>query len=551
MLVSLNIDNYALIKHIELKLDDGFTIITGETGAGKSILLGALGLILGKRADTQVLLDKNHKCIVEGKFNIQPYGLRPFFEENDLDYEDITIVRREIAPSGKSRAFVNDVPAQLSILQQLTGKLIDIHSQHENLHLNRNQFQLQVVDAIANNHDIQQKYKGLFQQYTQLKNKLQKLKSEAEKDASEHDFLQFQLNELKQAKLQDGEMQNLETELNQLEHAGEIKESLVSALNLLYYDDDKAALTNIKQIQNYIREASKHIPEISDFPERLQTVLIELKDISQDLDARAETIHHDPARLEEVNARISLLNQLLKKHGKTEIAELLALQDELSAKVNNIENYDVQLNEWQQELNQLVNKLDNASNALTDSRKKAAETGAEAIYHMLSDLGMPHAVFTIDLQQSDDFGPDGRDEVSFRFSSNKSLPTSDLSKVASGGELSRVMLCIKSLLSGTTGLPTIIFDEIDTGVSGDIADKVGNIIRQMSSSMQVINITHLPQVAGKGNHHFKVYKNDTADGTETLIKRLDSEERVQEIAKMLSGEQITAASLDNARELIG
>ncbi|NBC83134.1 MAG: DNA repair protein RecN [Bacteroidetes bacterium] len=549
MLKSLSIVNYALINQIEISFQEGFSIITGETGAGKSILLGALGLILGKRADTNVLLNKEQKCVVEGQFLVKDYDLHSFFREHELDYDEETIIRREILPSGKSRAFINDSPVNLSILQALTTQLIDIHSQHQNLNLNNQQFQLQVIDALAGNNEELREYKTAYKAFKEAEKSYKTLKETADKDSNELDYLQYQYQELEKAALQQNEDEALEVEQQELAHAEEIKEALSASVSLLT-TDDRAILNQLRSVYDHIKSAASHLTAIRDIPERIESGLIELKDIAREIESWSGKINHDPERLELVNSRINLIYQLQQKHRVSSVKELIDVQQKLDEQISNIESFDDRLEELEKEYHATYKELLEKANALSKTRIAAGHKGQTQIDALLSELAMPHAQFYIKITEAGDITPNGKDDVQFLFSANKGMQAVELAKVASGGELSRVMLSVKSLLTHVKGLPTIIFDEIDTGVSGDVADKVGNIIKAMSGNMQVINITHLPQVASKGEHHFKVYKDDNTNATETHIKQLTEEERIQEIAKMLSGEHITDASLENAKELL-
>ena len=549
MLKNLAIENYALIRELNISFGEGLTIITGETGAGKSIMLGALALILGKRADTAVLYDKGKKCIVEGLFDITRYNLQQFFKENDLDYDNQVIIRREISASGKSRAFINDMPVTLEVLTELGNQLIDIHSQNQHLSLSDFRFQLKVVDCYAGTHALRDEYIQEYESYIALQHQLDQLKQEAGKSKADLDYYTFQYGQLHDARLSDGEQEELEQELEKLTHAEEIKASLLSALTLLT-GDGISLMANLKEIIAQLTRAGMYLPASREIARRCETSYIDLKDAAAEVDTQYEKIDHDPVRLEWVKNRLDLLYSLQQKHQKATVKELMDLQQELDKKINTIANYDLSIDEISKRLDGKRKNLQHIAEKLSKQRKDTFPSIEAQIITMLHELGMPNASFTIKISSLPDFSPSGIDQIQFMFSANKNVTLQDISKVASGGELSRLMLTVKSLLSDATGLPTIIFDEIDTGVSGEIAEKVGNIIKRMAGKMQLINITHLPQIASKGDYHLLVYKVENELTTVTKIKQLTPEERHIEIAKMLSGEEITSAALENARELL-
>ncbi|HJZ40231.1 MAG TPA: DNA repair protein RecN [Bacteroidales bacterium] len=550
MLCNLVVENYALISKLEIEFMRGLTIITGETGAGKSILLGALSLILGKRADSGVLYDKGKKCIVEGTFDVSRYDLKYFFTGHEIDYEDQTIIRREISSAGKSRAFINDIPVTLEVLGELAAKLIDIHSQHQHLNLADSLFQMNVLDSYAQAQDLLSEYLFHFHEYQNLNKRFRELSDIAGRTKSELDYLEFQFRQLEEAHLTEGEQDELELELEKLMHAEDIKTGL-SGITTLLQGDNMPVLQQLKDCLGLITRISKYLPEGENLKERIETGYIELKDIAQALDNMNNQLYLDPARLTQVNDRLTLLYSLEKKHGLDSVGELIALRNKISDNILEINNYDNTLGDLQKEQEQKRLVLNDYSSRLSVLRKKSLVPFADKVSGMLREVGIPNADFRVEHIKLEEFSDHGTDKFRFLFSANKNAPPQDISRVASGGELSRLMLCIKSLMSDSEGFPTIIFDEIDTGVSGEIAERVGNIIIRMSERMQVINITHLPQVASKGKQHYLVYKTDEDKSTVTRMKLLSPEERHIEIARMLSGEEITSAALENARALLG
>ena len=549
MLKNLIIENYALISELNISFGKGLTIITGETGAGKSIMLGALALILGKRADTTVLYDKGKKCIVEGLFDISRYNLQPFFSDHDLDFDDQMILRREIAASGKSRAFINDVPVTLEVLTELGDRLIDIHSQHQHLNLSNYHFQLRVVDSYAGTLGLEEEYNKEYEVFIGLQHHLDKLKAEAEKSKADLDYFTFQHNQLHEAGLLAGEQEELEQELEKLTHTEEIKSSLQASMSLMA-GEDNSLLANLREALTYLEKAGKYLPVSAEIARRCESSYIDLKDAAAEIEAQFEKIDYDPVRLEWIKNRLDLLYGLQQKHRKASVQELIYLKQELENKINTITHYDSSIEEALKQVDARRKELQRLAQNLSKKRQDTFPDMEDQVADMLHELGMPNATFTVKHVILPDFSPSGIDQVQFMFSANKNVSPQDISKVASGGELSRLMLTVKSLLSDATGLPTIVFDEIDTGVSGEIAEKVGNIIKRMSGRMQLINITHLPQIASKGDCHLLVYKEEDEQTTVTRIKKLTPDERHIEIAKMLSGEEITTAALENARELL-
>jgi DNA repair protein RecN (Recombination protein N) len=550
MLCNLVVDNYALISGLEIEFRKGLTIITGETGAGKSILLGALSLILGKRADTSVLFNKDKKCIVEGTFDIVRYGLEPFLAENGIDYDDHTIIRREISVTGKSRAFINDSPVTLEILSEFGRKLIDIHSQHQNLNLASSIFQMIVIDNYARNNELLEQYTILFASYHAQLKKYRTLLDNSGQLKSELDYLQFQFQQLDEARIKEGELEELELEMEKLTHAGDIKNSL-SAMTSLLEGENMALLQQLKDCIGHINRIYKYLPGGENLNHRLEAAYIDLKDMAHDLSVLNDQHDPDPERLAQVNDRLNLLYSLLKKHRLSTVGELLALRAQLQTKIDDIQSLDFNLEEIEKELESGRKQLHELATELRQRRQQVLAPFEQKITEMLREVGIPNAGFKVQHVSLEDFTDRGTDRLQFLFTANRNLPPQDISRVASGGELSRLMLCIKSLLVDASGLPTLIFDEIDTGVSGDIAERVGNIISRMAEKMQIINITHLPQVASKGQQHYLVYKTDETHSTVTHMKLLSPQERHLEIAKMLSGEEVTPAAMENARALLG
>jgi DNA repair protein RecN (Recombination protein N) len=550
MLCNLVVENYALISKLEIEFRKGLTIITGETGAGKSILLGALSLILGKRADTAVLFDKEKKCIVEGTFDITHYGLERFFTDSGVDYDDQTIIRREISAAGKSRAFINDVPVTLEVLTELGMKLIDIHSQHQNLNLAYSIFQMKVIDSYAQNQEWLAAYRTHYSAYLEIQKAYRQLSEEAARSKSDLDYYQFQHSQLEEAHLTEGEQEELELELEKLTHAEEIKTSLSQASALLQ-GEDNSVLHQLKDSMAALSRIRKFLHNDASLLVRTESAYIEIKDVAQELESLNNQLHYDPDRLAQVNDRLNILYSLEKKHRVSTLSELIALREHLKERMDEINAYDYNLEALEKKLAETLTLLNASADQLSRERQKVIVPFEQRVVEMLHEVGIPHAGFNILLDKLDTFHEWGSDKIQFLFTANRNMAVQDISRVASGGELSRLMLCVKSLMSDSTGLPTIIFDEIDTGVSGEIAERVGNIISRMAEKMQIINITHLPQVASKGKYHYLVYKTDNERTTVTRMKLLTHEERQIEIAKMLSGEEVTPAALENAKALLG
>ena len=551
MLNRLSIKNYALIDDLEIYFDKNLNIVTGETGAGKSIILGALSLILGQRADSKYFFNQQKKCVIEGYFNIQEYQINAFFDDNNIDYETETILRREISTDGKSRAFINDTPVNLNTLKALGEQLIDIHSQHATLEINNSDFQLMVVDVMANHPQLLKKYKTDLIVYKALLKKIQELLNQNEKEKAELDYLQFQYNELERVKILPDEQELLERELDILTHAEEIKRNLVSA-NLLLQSQEKAALGLMQEAAIQLNGVEKYQPEIGILSQRLKSTIIELKDIGAELENIEQGCSFDEEKAAAINERLGILYTLQKKHHVISNAQLLIILEELSQKLNKILFDDEDILALQSSLKKQKEALFVLANQVSINRKKAIPAIEEYVRETLIEVGMLNSQIKIQQEQLGDgaFDSNGLDIIKFLFTANKGHQFNEMSKIASGGELSRLMLCIKSLIAQKTSLPTIIFDEIDTGISGEIANRVGNRIQVLAKNMQVIAITHLPQIAVKGKAHFFVYKEIKNDFTFTQLKRLDDEERVIEIAKMLSGENPKVAALQNARELL-
>jgi len=549
MLQSLKIQNYALIDHIHIQFAPGFITITGETGAGKSILIGALSLILGNRADTSVLKDNGKKCVVEAAFDIENYGLKGIFDLHDLDYDPETLIRREINNKGKSRAFVNDTPVNIKVLKELGEHLVDIHSQHQNLVLKDNHFQLDVVDSYAANGELLRTYQDQYRAYRKLEEEYNKLKSQSEKAGSDLDYYQFQYDQLEKANLDPDEQEEMERELETLSHAEEIKQNLAGASRLLS-GEEASIVVQLREAGDYIKKILDFYAPAKEVSERLESSYIELQDLSNEIEVMSENVEHDPQRMEHIRERLDEIYSLQHKHHVSSVSELIDIRDDLQKKLDEINSYDFRLDEMAKELKEKRDALSRRADELSEARKKAIPDIEDRITAMLKQLGIPNASFQINRTDLEDFSSHGQDHVQFLFSANKNVASEDISKVASGGELSRLMLSLKSLIAETKSLPTIIFDEIDSGTSGDIAGKMGAIMKAMSGNMQVINITHLPQIASKGDFHYLVYKHDDNETTHTNIKQLEEQERIHEIAKMLSGEELTDTALQNAREFL-
>ena len=549
MLIKLYVQNYALIKELDVELENGLTIITGETGAGKSILLGALSLILGTRADSNVLLEKNEKCIVEGTFRIDEYEMNEFFVSNELDYEAVTTLRREINPAGKSRAFINDTPVTINLLKELGDRLIDIHSQHQTLMLNDNTFQLNLIDSFSGTGKLKNKYRETYTAYRKLKKEYTSLKDKSDKNKADLEYYQFQYNQLEEAKLKPGEQTDLESEQELLSHSEEIKLALSTASNL-FFTEGISILSMLREVKSNLSKIKAYLGESENLLSRTESSIIELDDLAAEIEKLSVSIEADPQRLATVNNRLDNLYSLFQKHHVRDLNELLTKKDEIEGLINSIVSSDERLSQLEVLVEKEASLLKSISEEISVKRRTVLPEIESRITDLLKQLGIPNAKFRILLTRLTEFTSTGVDQADFLFSANKQIEPENLARIASGGELSRVMLSLKSLLTKNNNLPTIIFDEIDSGVSGEVADKVGQILSAMGKYMQVINITHLPQVASRGTRHYHVYKDDTDSSTFTRVKLLSPEERILEVARLLSGSEITETAMKNARELL-
>lgn len=551
MLQQLYISNFTLIEKLDIHFNSGFSVITGETGAGKSIILGAISLLLGGRADSRLVKAGAEKCIVEAHFDISRYGMEQFFQDNDIDYDPTDcIMRRELRANGKSRAFINDTPVSLTIARELGERLVDVHSQHQNLLLQKDDFQLGVVDIIAGNEDLRKQQFEAFKEYSTTKAAIRKLEEQIENDKANEDFLRYQAKELQDARLQADEQQQLEQEAETLSHAEEIKSALFSADEALT-DEANGVLTNCRQAMSQLKDIIDVYQPAGELAERLDSTYIELKDISHEISSLAGNIDFDPQRLSEVSDRLDTIYSLQQKHHVDNIGDLLALQENLLEQLSHIDNGDEELEALKAKAAAQLETCMKKAQALTKSRAKAAKEIEKQITERLLSLGMPNTRFEVQIQQKP-LSADGVDKPAFYFSANKNTPLQPVSQVASGGEIARVMLSLKAMISGAVKLPTIIFDEIDTGVSGRVAEMMAHIMKEMGDAdRQVISITHLPQIAALGTTHYKVEKSDNAEGTTSTMRMLTHEERITEIAQMLSGSSISDAAMENARTLLG
>lgn len=550
MLSTLSITNYALIDSLEVSFDKGFTVITGETGAGKSILLGGLSLVLGKRADLSSLRVKDQKCIIEGTFKIEPYGLQNFFQENDLDYEESTVIRREILPSGKSRAFVNDTPVTLGVLTVLGENLIDIHSQHQTMQLTENEFQLKLVDALANNQKRLAAYVKGLKAYRKAQAELERMIEMQVNANKEQDYNTFLLSELEKAPLKEGILELLEEEYEQLNNVEMIMEQL-SKGDQLFNDEQMGVLPLVTDMRQSLSKLVDFGSNYKELFQRVQSVLIELDDINTELQHIQEGLEPNPEALEQVSEKLQLLYSLFKKHNVNDVSELIEIKNNLADKVFETAHLDEKIALKTRQVQDMRSTLEEQAVVLREKRKEIIPELKSRLEANLAQLGMPSASFQIDISATDEFTTTGMDELHFLFTANRGGNYGDLKKVASGGELSRIMLVIKAILAKYEKLPTIMFDEIDTGVSGEISDKMADIMKEMSSDLQVFSITHLPQVASKGNHHFKVFKTEGEERTMTNLKKLSEDERVVELAHMLSGKDVSDSALAHAKQLLG
>lgn len=549
MLTSLSIKNFALIEKLDIDFSENFSIITGETGAGKSILLGALGLVLGKRADLSSLKNKEEKCVIEAQFDIARYNLEPFFEANDLDFEKETIIRREILSSGKSRAFVNDSPVNLQELQELGEYLIDIHSQHQTQELSEENFQFDIIDSMAGNASEIASYKSLLKKYRSLKTNLTALQSRLQEASKEQDYNSFLLEELLAAKLKSGEQEELESVFEQLNNVELIKENLDRAVSIAE-EEQFGVLHNLKEIKASLQKIASFSADYNSLFERITSASIELDDIVSELSQKTESLMSDPEQLELVNQKLQTIYNLQQKHQVKTVDELLLIQEDLDKKVISVDSLQQEIEQAEKEIAESESSLDTIAATISEKRQNAIPVLTEKLVAILELLGMPNVRFKIEVTLSDSYHANGKDDLQFLFAANKGSDFGLLKKTASGGEMSRIMLAVKSILAQYQKLPTIIFDEIDTGVSGEIAHKMGEIMKEMSKTMQVFAITHLPQIAAKGNTHFKVFKSVVGDQTLSELKLLSADERVIEIAQMLSGKDISDSAINHAKALL-
>lgn len=552
MLKQLYIRNFTLIDTLDIHFNPGFSVITGETGAGKSIILGAINLLLGQRADVKSIKSNSSKCVIEAHFDISRYNMQDFFTENNIDFDDTDcILRRELNSSGKTRAFINDTPVALNLMRTLGQQLIDIHSQHQNLLLNEEDFQLNVVDIIAKDRELLIKYKEHFNAYKDAKKAVDRLCKEIEENKKNEDYIRFQLKELTETELKDGMQEELERESEKLSHVEEIKTALYSAgTSLNSYESDNNVLDKVKEASRSIIGITSIYPEISSISDRLESCFIELKDISDEINSEADNIEFDPSRLEQINSQLDKIYSLEQKYHVSNIADLINIQNNLEKQISNIDNSDEELDKLKSEEARLLKECEAIASKLTEIRTKASKVIEQEMRNRLIPLGIPNVRFSIKIENKN-ISEDGHDRISFLFSANTSTPVQPVAQVASGGEIARVMLSLKAMISGAVKLPTIIFDEIDTGVSGKIAEKMGDIMQEMGkANRQVISITHLPQIAAKGTTHYKVFKEETEHGTSSRMLILSKDERTKEIAQMLSGSEISDAAINNAKELL-
>lgn len=550
MLRKLIIKNFAIIDELELDLHEGFNIMTGETGAGKSIILGALGLLLGQRFESKNLKNKQQKCIIEGQFKLNGFELESFFESSDLDYEDECIIRREISPDGKSRSFVNDTPVNIQLLKSLGEQLVDIHSQHETLALNTSAYQLHVIDSVANHRDVLRKYQTGFSKYQHLQKEILALENNYSLAIKEQDYIKFQFDELNNADLIENEQIQLEGEQSILSNAEEIQQKL-SFIDAIFQSDDHSLIDQLKLVVQHLNSLEKINPQLEKISERVKGLLIEVKDISSEIEDVANNTQINPERLLIIQERLDLIFRLEHKHRVDSISALIEIREQLDNSLQSLDHQEEAILNLKKESLALETELKELAKQLSNNRKKSFETVVKEICGPLKELGIPNAQIEIEHQvDALKLTKDGIDEIKILFSANKGQKAENISKVASGGELSRVMLCIKSLLAKKEKLPTIIFDEIDTGVSGEVALKMGAIMQKLAENIQVISITHLPQIASLGSHHFYVYKDHLAEETSTKIKKLSANDRIIEIAKMLSGDKPSAGAMENAKELL-
>ncbi len=549
MLKHIAISNYALIDSLSMSFGNGFSVITGETGAGKSILLGALGFVLGERSDSSIMLDETKKCTVEATFVIDNERFKSFFEENDLDFDEELILRRELTPTKKSRAFINDTPVTTQQLKELGNQLVDIHSQHDSLLLTNSDFQLKIVDDAANNNSLLIDYQKVYNSFVTLRNELKSLREMAQKNVAENDFLAFQLDELVKADLQEGEFEEVSQKLELLENAEEVKTLLAQSMSTLS-ESEFSILDQLNDLKSNVDRLRRYVPQAEQYLERIDSTKIELKDIAQDLDSLQDSTQFDSASLNEIQERFDLIQRLMMKHHVNDYAELLKIRKDLQKKVGAFANIDEEIAKKEQELKKCEKELTKLADELSAKRKKVKVSFEKSVTEIIHQLKMPHGVFVIEISERIEFSNTGRDRVRFLFSANKGIAPDDMSRVASGGELSRLMLAIKAVAAENAYIPTLIFDEIDTGVSGEVASKLGDIMQKMGEKLQILSITHLPQIASKAKNHFFVYKDESAQKTRSCIKQLSHDERVTEIAKMLSNDKITPEAIRAAEVII-
>lgn len=548
MLTHLHIDNFTLIDTLDMRFFPGFSVITGETGAGKSIILGAINLLLGQRADSKAIKSGRERCVVEARFDIAGYGLQPLFDDNDIDYDDECILRRELTSAGKSRAFVNDTPASLAVMKQIGRRLVDIHSQHQNLLLGDDSFQLGIVDVIAQDNLLLGEYAQAYSGYTEARRQTRRLEEAIAQSRADEDYLRYQLQELEAAHLDNGVQERLEQESATLSHVEEIKTTLYSADDIL--NGSSGVVGRLREASRLMADIKDIFPEAADMAERLESSYIELKDLGRDISSSAGGMDYDPQRLEKVNAELDAIYSLLQKHHVTDVAELITLRDNISRQIERIDNCAEELQACREREAEALKQCERYAAELTEHRRRAATEIEKEMRQRLVVLGMPNVRFSVDISRRQ-LCDSGQDSVVFLFSANAGSPMQPVGQVASGGEIARVMLSLKAMISGTTGQPTIIFDEIDTGVSGKIAERMAYIMSEMGDGgRQVLSITHLPQIAARGTTHYKVYKEEASQGTVTRMIQLDEESRVGEIAQMLSGSAVTEAAVNNARELL-
>lgn len=548
MIASIGVRNYALIDKTDIELEKGFTVITGETGAGKSILLGAIGLTLGQRADASAILDKSKKCVVEITYNVAGYDLKEWFGENELDYSEEVIVRREVSADGKSRCFINDTPVSNKLLKEFGGYLIDIHSQHQSLLLGQPEYQIDMLDAFCGSGELLSAYREKFNRRKQCLAALDALRESARNADKEKDYLGFQLAQLEEAQLKKGEQEELEEELAVLSHAETIK-SVLGRLVFDLRDADQAVVTVLKNSRNALASLRNMVKEAAEYETRLDSVMLELKDLAEESEHKAEDVEYNPRRIEAINGRLNVLYDLIFKYKAENVAGLLELKKEIARKLEGIQGYSDRIEELEKELDGLEKEMDGLAGKIHELRVQSREPLCDYMKSLLTDLGIRHPVFAVSIEPAGEYAFTGRDEVKFLFAANKNQQPGEIAKVASGGEISRVMLSLKYILSKAKRLPVIVFDEIDTGLSGEVAHRMAQMMREMAARMQVISISHLPQIASAGSCHLKVYKEDNPEHTVSRIKKLDAEERIREIAGMISGSEITAAALEAARNL--